>query len=206
MRRLFYMLHLLERATKSTLPMSLTHKSLFSVTSEHQIELSVTTQDTSRPKKFQDFTMKWSIQHVTSSPHFPHGNVHAEKAVHVVKQIYLKADDVKLALLLLKTMPISNNKKFIQEAPANIFYGRQWKAHLPVKRKPTVLQNFDDNATSEPEIPSKYNIGEEIWVKLDSNLKWMPGKIEQVLPNQSYTIKMVDRRIFRRNEHHITIR
>ena len=54
--------------------------------------------------------MKWSIQHVTSSPCFPHGNAHAEKAVHVVKQIYLKADDVKLALLLLKTMPISNNK------------------------------------------------------------------------------------------------
>ena len=80
---------------------------------------------------------------------------HAEKAVHVVKQIYLKADDIKLALLLLKTMPISNNKKFIQEAPANIFYGRQLKAHLPVKRKPTILQNFDDDATSEVEVPSK---------------------------------------------------
>ena len=156
-------------------------------------------------EEFQDFTMKWSIQHVTLSPHFPHGNAHAEKAVHVVKQIYLKADDVKLALLLLKTMPISNNKKFIQEAPANVFYGPQLKAHLPVKRKPTVLQNFYDDTTSEAEIPSKYNIGEEIWVKLDSNSKWMPGKIEQVLPNQSYTIKMVDGWIFRRNEHHITV-
>ena len=143
-------------------------------------------------EEFQDFTMKWSIQHVTSSPRFPHGNAHAEKAVHVVKQIYLKADDVKLALLLLKTTPISNNKKFIQEAPANIFYGRQLKAHLPVKRKPTILQNFDDDATSEVEVPSKYNVGEEIWVKLDSNSKWMPGKIEQVLLNQSYSIKMVD--------------
>ena len=83
-------------------------------------------------EEFQDFTMKWSIQNVTSSPHFPHGNAHAEKAVHVVKQIYLKADDVKLALLLLKTMPISNNKKFIQEAPTNLFYGCQLKAHLHV--------------------------------------------------------------------------
>ena len=125
---------------------------------------------------------------------------------HVVKQIYSKADDVKLALLLLKTMPISNSKKFIQEAPANIFYGCQLKTHLPVKRKPTVLQNFDDDATSEAEVPSKYHIGEEIWVKLDSNSKWMPGKIEQVLPNQSYTNKMVDGQIFRRNEHHITVR
>ena len=126
----------------------------------------------------------------------------------MVKQIYSKADDVKLALLLLKTMPISNEKKFIQEAPANIFYGRQLKAHLPVKRRPTVLQKFDDDATStsEAEISSKYNVGEEIWVKLDSNSKWMPGKIEQVLLHQSYNIKMVDGRIFRRNEHHITVR
>ena len=69
-----------------------------------------------------------------------------------------------------------------------------------------MLQNLDDDVTSEVEVPSKYNIGEEIWVKLDSNSKWMPGKIEQVLPNQSYTIKMVDGRIFRRNEHHITVR
>ena len=72
-------------------------------------------------EEFQDFAMRWSIQHITSSPHFPHSNAHAEKAVHVVKQIYMKADDVKLALLLLKTMPISNNKKLIQEAPANLF-------------------------------------------------------------------------------------
>ena len=148
--------------------------------------------------------MRWSIQHITSSPHFPHGNAHAEKAIHVVKQIYMKADDVKLALLLLKMMPISNNKKLIQEAPANLFYGCQLKAHLPVKRKPAVIQNLDDDVTSE--VPSKYSVGEEVWVKLDTNTKWMPGKIDQVLPNQSYTIKMMDGRIFRRNEHHITTR
>ena len=156
-------------------------------------------------EEFQDFAMKWSIQHITLFPHFPHGNAHAEKAVHVVKQINMKADDVKLALLLLKTMPIANNKKLIQETPANIFYGHQLKAHLPVKEKPTVLHNLDDDVTSEAEVASKYNVGEEICVKLDSNSKWMPGKIEQVLPSQSYTIKMVDGHIFKTNEHHITI-
>ena len=137
--------------------------------------------------------MKWSIQHVTSSPRFPHGNAHAEKAVHIVKQIYSKADDVKLALLLLKTMPISNNKKFIQEAPANIFYGRQLKAHLPVKRKPTMLQNIDDDETSEVEVPSKYNVGEEVWVKLDSNYK-VDARQDRTSPyrTRATSIKMVD--------------
>ena len=157
-------------------------------------------------KEFQDFTMRWSIHHITSSPRFPHGNAHAEKAIHVVKQIYMKADDVKLALLLLKMTPISNHKNVIQDAPAKLFYGCQLKAHLPVKRKPAVIQNFDEDATSEVSISSKYSVGDEVWIKLDTNTKWMPGKIEQVLPNQSYTIKMMDGCIFRRNEHHITTR
>ena len=116
----------------------------------------------------------------------------------------MKADDVKLALLLLKTMPISNNKNVVQDAPAKLFYRCQLKAHLPVKRKQAVIQNLDDDMTSE--VPSKYSVGEEVWVKLDTNTKWMPGKIDQVLPNQSYTIKMMDGRIFRRNEHHVTTR
>ena len=42
-------------------------------------------------EEFQVFTMQWSIQHITSLPRFPHGNAHAEKAVHIVKQIYQKA-------------------------------------------------------------------------------------------------------------------
>ena len=157
-------------------------------------------------EKFQDFMIRWSIHHITSSPHFPHGNAHAEKAVHVVKQVYMKADDVKLALLLLKMMPITNHKNVIQDAPDKLFYGCQLKAHLPVKCKPAIIQNFGEDATSEVPIPSKYSIGDEVWVKLDANTKWMPGKIEQVLPNQSYSIKMMDGRIFWRNEHHVTTR
>ena len=68
--------------------------------------------------------MQWVIQHVTSSPRFPHGNAHMEKAVHVVKKIYEKAVNVKLALLLLKTTPISNKSGTIYNAPATMFYGR----------------------------------------------------------------------------------
>ena len=118
----------------------------------------------------------------------------------------MKADDVKLALLLLKMTPIMNQTNMVQDAPASLFYGCQLKAHLPVKCKLVVIQNFDDDATSEVPIPSKYSIGDEVWIKLDANTKWMPGKIEQVLPNQSYCIRMMDGHIFQRNEHHITTR
>ena len=76
-------------------------------------------------EEFQEFTMQWSIQHIMSSPRFPHGNAHAEKAVHIVKQIYQKANDVKLALLLLKCTPISNKSGRSHDARANVFFGRQ---------------------------------------------------------------------------------
>ena len=76
--------------------------------------------------------MQWSIQHITSSPHFPHGNAHAEKAVHVIKQIYEKADDMKLALLLLKTTPISDNSGTVYDALATNVLWKTTKAHLPI--------------------------------------------------------------------------
>ena len=57
-----------------------------------------------------------------------------------------------------------------------------------------------------PEVPSKYDNSKEVWVKLDNHTKWMPGQILTILLNQSYEVKLMDSRIFRRNEHHITVK
>ena len=163
-------------------------------------------------EEFQEFTMQWSIHHITSSPRFPHGNAHTEKAVHIVKQINQKANDVKLVLLLLKTTPISSRNKSgnIHNAPGNVFFGRQLKVHLPVFQCHQ-YQSLDYSATctdkyvANSEVLSKYSKGQSVWIKLDPNTKWMPGKITQVLPHQSYTDNLSDGCEFRRNEHHITI-
>ena len=53
-------------------------------------------------EEFTKFTMDWSIQHVTSSLRFPHGNAHAEKAVGIVKQIYERCQDVKLGTIIVE--------------------------------------------------------------------------------------------------------
>ena len=103
-------------------------------------------------------------------------------------------------------IPIANQTNMIQDAPAKIFYGCQLKAHLPFKCRPVNTCNFDDDTTSEVPILSKYSVGDNVWTKLDTNTKWMPGKIEQVLPNQSYSIRLMDGHIFCRNEHHVTIK
>ena len=136
----------------------------------------------------------------------------------MVKQLYERCDNVKLGLLLLKTAPISNQKGDpIVKAPCHSFYGCQLKAHLPLYRSANLASQMSENtctlaaetegADSANDIPSKYNINQDIWVKLDANTKkWEPGKIKEILPNRSYTIELTDGRIFRRNEHHLTRR
>ena len=37
---------------------------------------------------------------------------------------------------------------------------------------------------------SKFGELEKVWVKLDNNTKWIEGQITQVLPNQSYMVKL----------------
>ena len=84
--------------------------------------------------EFSKFMMDWSICHITSSPRYPQGNAHAEKAVGMVKQLYQRCDDVKLGLLLLKTTPISNQKgDQAAKAPCHSFL---WS---PIESSPPIV-------------------------------------------------------------------
>ena len=102
-------------------------------------------------------------------------------------------------------MPIANKTGTIYDAPATMFYGRQLKARVPIQRGCQATEASDENG-GIPDVPSKYLESQLEWVKLDPHNKWMQGKIQQVLPNQSYNVCLTDGHIFRRNEHYITSR
>ena len=151
-------------------------------------------------EEFTKFTMDWAIQHVTSSPRFLHGNAHAEKAVGIIKQIYERCQDVKLGLLLLKTTPIINQSQR-HVAPCNSFYGCTLKAHLPIYRslsaKNTCTLDAKKGAQVETgDVLSKYQLDQDVWVKVDPHTKWMAGKISQILPNQSYVVNLSEGHTF----------
>ena len=60
-----------------------------------------------------------------------------------------------------------------------------WKSHFPTFWHQQQIPDFSDTCTdngANSEVPSKYSEGQSVWVKLDPNTKWMPGKIVQVLP------------------------
>ena len=124
-----------------------------------------------------------------------------------MKQIYERCQDVKLGLLLLKTTPITNQNQS-HVAPCSSFYGCTLKAHLPIyhsiNANSTCTLDAEKGAQIEiRDVPSKFQVDQDVWVKVDPHTKWMAGKISQILPNQSYVVKLADGHVFHRNQHHI---
>ena len=54
---------------------------------------------------FGEFSRSWNFKHVMSSPRYPKGNAHVEKAIGMVKQIYSRCEDPLFRMLILKTVP-----------------------------------------------------------------------------------------------------
>ena len=160
-------------------------------------------------EEFTKFMTDSSIQHLMSSPRFPHGNGHTEKAVGIIKELYTKRHDIKLGLLLMKTTPVSNQFHHFR-APVNAFFGCVLKANLPIyhpNSSHNVTCTLDAENSPKIEIsdsPSKFQVDQDVWLKIYPNTKWMEGKITEILPNQSYMTELSDGHVFQRNQHHIT--
>ena len=77
---------------------------------------------------------------------------------------------MKFGLLLLKTMPITNqDRDQSHAAPCNSFYGHTLKAHLPVYWSIENTCTLDAKNGAQIEIGdvlSKYKVDQDVWVKL----------------------------------------
>ena len=86
--------------------------------------------------EFQQLAKQYSFEVVTSSPHYPHGHGFVERQVQTVKKTILKCretrEDIDLALLALRTTPLSSNIP----SPAELLNGRTLKSTLPRKIHP----------------------------------------------------------------------
>ena len=79
-----------------------------------------------------------------------------------------------------KTHPQIQSQSHV--APCNSFYGHTLKAHLPIYQslsaKNTCTLDAKNSAQIETrDVLSKYQLDQDVWVKVDPHTKWMAGKI-----------------------------
>ncbi|XP_037930506.1 uncharacterized protein K02A2.6-like, partial [Teleopsis dalmanni] len=76
-------------------------------------------------KEFNQFCNDWSIEHITSSPHFPRSNGMAERSVQIVKKLLIKCketnSDYYTALLHYRTTPKGEDVMF-KRTPLSVWY------------------------------------------------------------------------------------
>ena len=155
-------------------------------------------------EEFSNFAKSWNFTHVTSSPRYPKGNAHAEKAVGMVKQIYNHCEDLLFGMLVLKTVPLLD----VKESPDKIFFGQALHTNLP---KPGMVHaGYEDryiNKDITEAVPSTRNfvVQDPVWVKLNEDLPWEKGVITKVHDHQLYTVQ-VDGKMYHCNTHHLTRR
>ena len=147
-------------------------------------------------EEFENFAKSWNFTHITSSPRYPKGNTHAEKAVGIVKQIYNRCEDPLYGMLILKTVPLLD----VKESPDKIFFGQSLHTNLP---KPSMVHTeykdryINQDQNTQGNIPNTCNfvVNDPVWIKLNEGLPWKKGVIAKVHDHKSYMVQ-VDGRMY----------
>jgi hypothetical protein len=166
---------------------------------------------------YSEFTNKWGIKHVTSSPRYPRSNGFVERQIRTIKSIMKKAvqakEDVNLALLRWRTTPIDN----IIQSPADLLFQRKIKDTLPGKCVNTIpnreevnnqLQNRQmeqkaQHDTKARSLPPLYT-GQEVTHRDPSTGKWKPAVVRNSANEpRSYVIQTPGGQSLRRNREHL---
>ena len=146
-------------------------------------------------EEFEQFSKRWNFEHSTSSPRYPRGNAHAEKAVQAVKSVYEKSSDILLGMLALKTTPIVDPE--FKDSPDNIFFGHQLCTTIPLVHRdhPKHLQHHLNQVRDMQQGNRSFKVGDFVWVKFSEDQPWMKAVVSQVLEHDLYVVETNDGRV-----------
>lgn len=163
--------------------------------------------------EFADFTRKYGIKHITSSPQYPQSNGLAEKAVQTVKTLIKKCretnEDIHLAMLDLRNTPRDEELG----SPMQRLMGRRARTRLPMTEsllKPEIIQQdiVHDKLMNHRMIQKSYydrtakplpNIEEGRAIRIQTPQGWQPAEFigNHELP-RSHIVKAGNQGRFRR--------
>ena len=168
-------------------------------------------------EEFKEFCESYGIQHKTSSPHTPHSNGEAERAVQTVKRLWSKAPDKHLALLDYRTTPLES----VGLSPAQLLMGRRPRHKLPTARALLRPMSYDSrqvkNLLDRTKCTQKFyydrrgarprqdlHPGDEVRMEpFPGNRKWTPAVVVQ--PHSAPRSYVVDSggKLYRRTSQHL---
>ena len=167
-------------------------------------------------KEFQMLMESLSVNHITSSPHYPESNGLVEKFVGIIKSLFHKAkgegQSPYTALIVYRNTPLNG----CLHSPMQILQGRQACTNLPLLHaakvkmginhipRPTaeILPHVKDKSLSAPthDIP----IGQHVMYREPTDGKWYLATIIQQLPEKrSYIIQTHDNVMYRKTQVHL---
>lgn len=168
-------------------------------------------------ERFTDFSKKYDIQHITSSPRYPKSNGMVERAIGTIKLILRKVikdgKDPNLAVLEYNITP-----KFNQLSPAEMLMGRVLRTIIPQKASllkpkfPTdkTIKSLIDNQTNQKAYYDKSSVRlsplkpkQPVYVQI-GHRDWTPGTVLKKLDTpRSYLVKTTNGSELRRNRVHL---
>ena len=187
-----------------------------SVFARHGTPLSLFTDNAPNlvSQEMQRFAEEWDFVHETSSPYYAQSNGQAENAVKTVKSLLKKAGDVNRSLQIYRSTPLACGK-----SPAELLMNRRIRSNLPISKTllqpvPVNTQNireqkqnakvkqklyYDQRARSLPEL----TVHQKVRVKSPHDDHWAKQGTIIKVQGRTYTIKMDDGGITRRNRRHL---
>lgn len=168
--------------------------------------------------EFQELTRQLDFKHITSSPHHPQGNGHAERAVQTAKRI-LRQEDPVIALMCYRSTPCATTGV----SPAELLMGRKIRTTLPTLEKnlrpkwPNKRTVKQKDAGEKAKQAFYYNRrhgarplpplqpGDTVLTKLDQEKAWVTPAVvsKECVTPRSYTINTSQGAVLRRNRRHL---
>ena len=160
--------------------------------------------------EFEQFTMSYEIEHVTSSPHYPQSNGKVENTIKVAKNLLKKSKtaktDIYLALLEWRNTPSEG----LESSPSQRMFGQRTRTLIPATSellKQKLVDDIPGKLLKKKKLQAKYynygakelphlSNGEVVRVKpTGRSSQWHKAQVKQQVDVRSYEVRMEDGRV-----------
>ena len=163
------------------------------------------------PETFTKLMTHYSVNHITSFPHYPQSKSLAEKYVQIVKNLFYKATeegtDLYKSLMIYRNTPLAHKL----QSPMQILLSQTARTQLPMFSAATIQQGLGSeqlrvNNKNEHLPTHDFHIRQSVMYLNPTNKRWYPAKIRSLCQEpRSYKIETDNGTIYRKNKNHLKL-